>query len=1578
MVGEGTRNVVVNVSANTAGFVAGMTTVRSQLTGLQSSMAGTFGTLSSGLASISNQMILTGAAGTGFSQYFTRMFGDAIPVVEEYYKAQAKLISINDELKNHQKDYNTVMQESFDAAKKWSESSIYSMTEITNAMYTISQAGYTWNETLKMTPQLMKLATAQGADLTMVVEDMIGVMNAYNIKADGAWKVTNLFAAAATASRVSLEDVHYGIKYITPTFSELGYSIEKAVTAWTMLTDLGYKGENAGRILRDSMNDLMNPTAEATDIIRKHNIELYTNQEEYNSLASTYDSMKSYVTDLTTQQKQLTSELAAQQDITEGLNLELQKLNLEAQKVRLKYNEDNPLLNKLEDEKDALVDARDAAKEYYNELKKQSDEEQTDIKRQGNNVTAIRRQLTAINSQMAYNRAQGYSNETPVQVGLAEDKKDLQDQLASEQSRLDDLKKTHNENNDLLKTQKQVISDASGKITEQNKAIKETKDKLTEAEQDEINAIDRKKIAIEEEKIAQQEKYQAIQDAQKKVNDELDIYKQKATEAQTALNNFVPEGLKDLRDILQEFKDADITLGEYGIIFGKQSASGFNKLVDAIGKYDTRLAELIKGEGVDMFDADGNYIGPEDQMGEAERQSQLVVNSPYGQWNIAGKQVGENSTLQAFQDNIGKITDTIQGLVTPDFVDDVEKIKSGLLSGVIKEIQNLTPTIQGATSKMGDLDTKIWESLGAFGAMTAAIMYVVTPALLTLGVFGSMASMPLGWAGKLLGGKGAAAIAGEIPTGASSLARSGMWLGDGAGGAVAVGSKYDKTLQAVGDVVRPKDNLPLALARSKYSTYDTGVAPSKFSTGSLDELGNLFVNGKLVSEVSKAEKPLAGIAKEMGAIEKAALTLTPALGIGAGEATAVGGISALGTESIIAGTSVAGVAGATGGLSGALATSIPLIGGASIALGPLLLIIAAVAIAVGGLWFAWKNNWGNIQGHAQNIYNWFTKTFSGLVTLFWNIKGEFDKTFGQLIENFQKVWDGLVNADLTELSEGLGGIVGTVLRILAMIPYYANQMVAKFVENLIQGIIDGGPGFIDALIAFLSDLPRIIDSAGQVLIYQASNFGANLVNSFLGIKVSDEDLRKQHENIAKIIDKGYSLIGKKSNLADYAANEDAKTAARHAKEALDKNTKSAADLGKTVASGIDSNKTNAEILADLGLSTDGVTKSNSDVGTKMDSYMGVNLDDYTDMFAKMDETNTKTQDTDTSLAGLNTTAATPLLAPNYDQNKFNAFNKEIDNSTQKLQNLQNTSANVGVPLAQTGNGTYVLPYAGASTPSTPTGVNTITPTQMETEWTANGSPVAPTQSTPNSNYVNPQDPVTGIGTYKDVFPDTAGTGFGSILASGLLWGINPVLGAASTIATTIAGFFPHSPAKTGPLTDLPVMGAEIATQLANGMNDESVLLEQSSNRLAEMIKQGLDVTDFVTVQTAQLTQYQETLQNALKQVQSIPSTTQNIVSDVIIGGETVKDGYITAPDGTKMKLQAPEAWDNSKPMVEPKPTAPVSTRPWYYDTQGANPVTNPNFNFTFNGAQNRDELKTFGKKLATKINNGRGNFKEMG
>ena len=165
---------------------------------------------------------------------------------------------------------------------------MFSANDIMESMYGMAQSGMQINDIYTIMPEVINLATAQNADLDTSFRLLYGTLQAYKLEASDAPKVTHAMAASMSASVLDIEDLVYAMKYINPTFAALGYSYNEGLTMIAMLRDLTFTGQNGGRILRDAFTDLIAPTAEAINIMRKWGISVYTNSDEVNGLVAQY------------------------------------------------------------------------------------------------------------------------------------------------------------------------------------------------------------------------------------------------------------------------------------------------------------------------------------------------------------------------------------------------------------------------------------------------------------------------------------------------------------------------------------------------------------------------------------------------------------------------------------------------------------------------------------------------------------------------------------------------------------------------------------------------------------------------------------------------------------------------------------------------------------------------------------------------------------------------------------------------------------------------------------------------------------------------------------------------------------------------------------------------------------------------------------------------------------------------------------------------------------------------------------------------------------------------------------------
>ena len=198
---------------------------------------------------------------------------------------------------------------------------------------------------------------------------------------------------------------------------------------------------------------------------------------------------------------------------------------------------------------------------------------------------------------------------------------------------------------------------------------------------------------------------------------------------------------------------------------------------------------------------------------------------------------------------------------------------------------------------------------------------------------------------------------------------------------------------ATGDAQKALDLQTAAMDIARAKSIDLGAATDIVQKAALGQFGALKKIGIVLDEGATATEALGAIQEKFaGRAEKYGQTTEAAIfkvkdsfgefteGIGASLGPMQGMIAML--PGLKDGMGLAG--GAIGGLSHALGIqrtgmmlTIPVAGGLNIALGPLVLVIGAIALAAGLLALAWSNNFGDIRGKTKVALEFLGRVFDG-------------------------------------------------------------------------------------------------------------------------------------------------------------------------------------------------------------------------------------------------------------------------------------------------------------------------------------------------------------------------------------------------------------------------------------------------------------------------------------------------------------------------------------------------------------------------------------------------------------------------
>jgi TP901 family phage tail tape measure protein len=140
----------------------------------------------------------------------------------------------------------------------------YSAGQIADAFVEMGKAGVSVKDiTGGLADAIVNMAAAADIKLDQATNIVTSTIQTYGLAARDAAHVTDIFAGAANASIVDVEDLGVSLKYVGGVAHALGISFDSTTTALSLLGKAGIKGSTAGTSLRQIMVSLAGGTDKA-------------------------------------------------------------------------------------------------------------------------------------------------------------------------------------------------------------------------------------------------------------------------------------------------------------------------------------------------------------------------------------------------------------------------------------------------------------------------------------------------------------------------------------------------------------------------------------------------------------------------------------------------------------------------------------------------------------------------------------------------------------------------------------------------------------------------------------------------------------------------------------------------------------------------------------------------------------------------------------------------------------------------------------------------------------------------------------------------------------------------------------------------------------------------------------------------------------------------------------------------------------------------------------------------------------------------------------------------------------------
>jgi len=187
----------------------------------------------------------------------------------------------------------------------------YSAGEIADAFVEMGKAGVSVKDiTGGLADAIVNMAAAADIKLDEATQIVTATIQTYGLTAKDAAHVTDLFAGAANASIVDVQDLGVSLKYVGGVAHALGISFDSTTTALSLLGKAGIKGSTAGTSLRQIMVSLAGGTNKAKGeledlgiITKDGSNKFFDAQGKAKSLAEVFQILQDHTAGLTQKQQ---------------------------------------------------------------------------------------------------------------------------------------------------------------------------------------------------------------------------------------------------------------------------------------------------------------------------------------------------------------------------------------------------------------------------------------------------------------------------------------------------------------------------------------------------------------------------------------------------------------------------------------------------------------------------------------------------------------------------------------------------------------------------------------------------------------------------------------------------------------------------------------------------------------------------------------------------------------------------------------------------------------------------------------------------------------------------------------------------------------------------------------------------------------------------------------------------------------------------------------------------------------------------------------------------------------------------
>lgn len=204
-------------------------------------------------------------------------------------------------------------------AKEMGESTKFSATESAEAFNYMAMAGWKTEDMLNGIEGIMSLAAASGSDLATTSDIVTDALTAMGYQAGDAGRLADVMAAASSNANTNVEMMGQTFQYAAPLVGAMGYSMEDTAKAIGLMANAGIKGTKAGTALRSMLSRLSAPPKECAEAMDDLGITLTDSEGNMKSLDQVMLDLRESFSEMSETEQTAAAKAIAGQEAMSGL-----------------------------------------------------------------------------------------------------------------------------------------------------------------------------------------------------------------------------------------------------------------------------------------------------------------------------------------------------------------------------------------------------------------------------------------------------------------------------------------------------------------------------------------------------------------------------------------------------------------------------------------------------------------------------------------------------------------------------------------------------------------------------------------------------------------------------------------------------------------------------------------------------------------------------------------------------------------------------------------------------------------------------------------------------------------------------------------------------------------------------------------------------------------------------------------------------------------------------------------------------------------------------------------------------------